>query len=117
MRGYTSRDGRPWEVTCPVAAVQCVGMGRGVEPELGDHAVARRLRHLHRSVPVTRPSHLRGTPSASFGRDRIRHPVRATIVLLRRDERMIRSFHRFSVVVSAISLVPYFSPLFIQLGT
>jgi hypothetical protein len=43
--------------------------------------------------------------------------VRATIVLLRRDERMIRSFHRFSVVVWAISLVPYFSPMFIQLGT
>jgi len=39
------------------------------------------------------------------------HAVWATIVLVRKDERMIRSFHRFSVAVWLIWLVPYFSPM------
>jgi uncharacterized repeat protein (TIGR03987 family) len=39
------------------------------------------------------------------------HAVWATLVLLRRDERWIYSFHRFSVVVWAIWLVPYLSPM------
>lgn len=37
------------------------------------------------------------------------HAVWATIVLLRKDERMIRNFHKFSVVVWAIWLIPYLS--------
>ena len=37
------------------------------------------------------------------------HAVWATIVILRKDERMIRNFHKFSVVVWAIWLIPYFS--------
>jgi uncharacterized repeat protein (TIGR03987 family) len=46
------------------------------------------------------------------------HAVWATIVLLRRDERMIKNFHRFSVVVWLIWLIPYFSPmLFAMQGT
>jgi uncharacterized repeat protein (TIGR03987 family) len=45
------------------------------------------------------------------------HAVWATTVLVRRDENMIRNFHRFSVVVWAIWLVPYFSPMLIGLGT
>jgi uncharacterized repeat protein (TIGR03987 family) len=44
------------------------------------------------------------------------HAVWATIVLLRRDERWIRNFHRFSVVVWLIWLVPYLSPMFFALG-
>ena len=44
------------------------------------------------------------------------HAVWATIVLLRRDERWIRSFHRFSIVVWAIWLIPYFSPMFLAIG-
>jgi uncharacterized repeat protein (TIGR03987 family) len=37
------------------------------------------------------------------------HAIWATAVLLRRDERAILSFHRFSVVVWAIWLIPYFT--------
>lgn len=44
------------------------------------------------------------------------HAVWATIVLLRRDEHWITNFHRFSVVVWAIWLVPYFSPMIFGLG-
>ncbi len=40
------------------------------------------------------------------------HAVWATAVLLRKDERLIRTFHRFSVTVWVIWLVPYFSPMF-----
>jgi uncharacterized repeat protein (TIGR03987 family) len=39
------------------------------------------------------------------------HAVWATIVLVHRDERMIRSFHRFSLAVWLIWLVPFFSPM------
>jgi uncharacterized repeat protein (TIGR03987 family) len=45
------------------------------------------------------------------------HAVWATIVLLRRDENWIRRFHRFSVVVWLIWLVPYFSPMFFAIGS
>lgn len=37
------------------------------------------------------------------------HAVWATVVLLRKDEHAILNFHKFSVVVWAIWLVPYFS--------
>jgi uncharacterized repeat protein (TIGR03987 family) len=39
------------------------------------------------------------------------HAVWATIVLVRKDEKMIRNFHKFSVVVWFIWLIPYFSPM------
>jgi len=39
------------------------------------------------------------------------HAVWAAIVLLRKDERMILNFHKFSVVVWCIWLIPYFSPM------
>lgn len=45
------------------------------------------------------------------------HAVWATIVLVRRDEVWIRKFHRFSLVVWAIWLVPYFSPMFFAIAT
>jgi uncharacterized repeat protein (TIGR03987 family) len=40
------------------------------------------------------------------------HAVWATVVLVRKEEKMIRSFHRFSVAVWVIWLIPYFSPMF-----
>jgi uncharacterized repeat protein (TIGR03987 family) len=43
------------------------------------------------------------------------HAVWATIVILREDERWITNFHRFSVIVWLIWLVPYFSPMFFAL--
>ena len=39
------------------------------------------------------------------------HAVWASIVLWRRDEGMIRSFHRFSIFVWLVWLIPYFSPM------
>ena len=39
------------------------------------------------------------------------HALWATLVLWRRDERMIVRFHRFSVLVWLIWLVPYLSPM------
>ncbi len=40
------------------------------------------------------------------------HAVWALVVLLRNDEAAVRSFHRFSIVVWLVWLVPYFSPVF-----
>lgn len=39
------------------------------------------------------------------------HAVWATVVLIRKDEKMIASFHKFSVAVWVIWLIPYFSPM------
>ena len=44
------------------------------------------------------------------------HAVWATVVLARKDEKMIRNFHKFSVVVWFIWLIPYFSPMVIGMG-
>jgi uncharacterized repeat protein (TIGR03987 family) len=44
------------------------------------------------------------------------HALWATIVLVRKDERWINNFHKFSVVVWLIWLVPYLSPMFFGLG-
>lgn len=43
------------------------------------------------------------------------HAVWATIVLLKKDEKMIASFHRFSVLVWTIWLIPYFSPMLLRI--
>jgi uncharacterized repeat protein (TIGR03987 family) len=40
------------------------------------------------------------------------HAVWATVVLLRKDENAIVSFHRFSVIVWIIWLIPYFSGVY-----
>jgi uncharacterized repeat protein (TIGR03987 family) len=45
------------------------------------------------------------------------HAVWATIVLLRRDERWIVKFHRFSIAVWLIWLIPYFSPMFFAMAS
>ena len=44
------------------------------------------------------------------------HAVWATIVLVRKDEKLIHNFHKFSVVVWFIWLIPYFSPMFFALA-
>jgi uncharacterized repeat protein (TIGR03987 family) len=44
------------------------------------------------------------------------HAVWASIVLVRKDERWINNFHKFSVVVWLIWLVPYFSPMFFAMS-
>jgi uncharacterized repeat protein (TIGR03987 family) len=43
------------------------------------------------------------------------HAIWATLVLLRRDEKMIVHFHRFSVLVWLIWLIPYFSPMVLRM--
>ena len=43
------------------------------------------------------------------------HAVWATVVLIRKDEKMINNFHKFSVAVWLIWLIPYFSPMFIAM--
>jgi uncharacterized repeat protein (TIGR03987 family) len=43
------------------------------------------------------------------------HAVWATVVLIRKDEKLILSFHRFSVAVWLIWLIPYFSPMLLRL--
>jgi uncharacterized repeat protein (TIGR03987 family) len=40
------------------------------------------------------------------------HAIWATIVIVRKDEKAIRKFHRFSVIVWAIWLIPYFNGFF-----
>jgi uncharacterized repeat protein (TIGR03987 family) len=44
------------------------------------------------------------------------HAVWAFIVLLRKDEKMINNFHKFSLVVWFIWLIPYFSPMFFAMA-
>jgi uncharacterized repeat protein (TIGR03987 family) len=44
------------------------------------------------------------------------HALWALIVLLRKDEHAIQNFHKFSVVVWLIWLVPYFSPMFFSMA-
>ena len=44
------------------------------------------------------------------------HAIWATFVMIKRDEKWIYRFHRFSVFVWAVWLIPYFSPMFFALG-
>ena len=44
------------------------------------------------------------------------HAVWAFIVLKRNDEKAIYTFHRFSVAVWVIWLIPYFSPMFFAMA-
>jgi uncharacterized repeat protein (TIGR03987 family) len=43
------------------------------------------------------------------------HAVWATIVLIKKDEKMISNFHKFSVAVWLIWLIPYFSPMVLRM--
>lgn len=44
------------------------------------------------------------------------HAIWALVVLLRKDEKAIQNFHKFSVAVWFIWLIPYFSPMFFAMG-
>jgi uncharacterized repeat protein (TIGR03987 family) len=44
------------------------------------------------------------------------HAVWALIVLLKRDEAMIQNFHKFSLFVWLVWLIPYSSPMFFGMG-
>ena len=44
------------------------------------------------------------------------HAIWATVVLLKKDEKWIKNFHKFSVAVWLIWLIPYFSPMFFAVG-
>ena len=44
------------------------------------------------------------------------HATWATVVLARKDERAILNFHRFSVVVWAIWLIPFFTGVFLPMA-
>jgi len=43
------------------------------------------------------------------------HAIWATFVLIRKDEKMIASFHKFSIAVWFIWLIPYFSPMALRM--
>ena len=43
------------------------------------------------------------------------HAIWALVVLLRKDEKAIQNFHKFSVAVWFIWLIPYLSPMFFAL--
>jgi uncharacterized repeat protein (TIGR03987 family) len=43
------------------------------------------------------------------------HAVWATFVLVRKDERMILNFHKFSIFVWLIWLIPYSSPMVLRM--
>lgn len=44
------------------------------------------------------------------------HATWASIVLIRKDEKAIANFHKFSVLVWVIWLVPYFTGFFVSMG-
>jgi uncharacterized repeat protein (TIGR03987 family) len=44
------------------------------------------------------------------------HAVWAFVVLLRKDENAIKNFHKFSIVVWFIWLIPYFSPMLFKIA-
>lgn len=43
------------------------------------------------------------------------HAIWATIVLIRKDEKMIGNFHKFSIFVWLIWLIPYLSPMVLRM--
>jgi len=43
------------------------------------------------------------------------HAIWATIVLLKKDERMIMNFHKFSIFVWIVWLIPYSSPMVLRM--
>ena len=43
------------------------------------------------------------------------HAIWATLVLLRKNEKMIVNFHKFSIFVWLVWLIPYFSPMAVKM--
>lgn len=44
------------------------------------------------------------------------HAIWASIVLIRKDERALKTFHKFSIIVWMIWLIPYFVGMLIGMG-
>jgi uncharacterized repeat protein (TIGR03987 family) len=44
------------------------------------------------------------------------HAIWATFVLVKKDEKMILNFHKFSLIVWFIWLIPYFSPMALRMA-
>jgi len=44
------------------------------------------------------------------------HALWATVVLVKKDKKMIKKFHKFSILVWLIWLIPYFSPMIFHLS-
>ncbi|MEA2008268.1 MAG: HsmA family protein [Chloroflexota bacterium] len=44
------------------------------------------------------------------------HAVWALVVIIQKDKKAIQNFHKFSIAVWAIWLIPYFSPMFFRLA-
>jgi uncharacterized repeat protein (TIGR03987 family) len=44
------------------------------------------------------------------------HAIWAAVVLYKKDEKAIKNFHKFSVLVWFIWLIPYVSPMFFAIG-
>ena len=44
------------------------------------------------------------------------HAIWAFVVLIKKDEKAIQNFHKFSVTVWVIWLIPYFSPMFFNMA-
>jgi uncharacterized repeat protein (TIGR03987 family) len=44
------------------------------------------------------------------------HAIWATVVLIKKDEKMILNFHKFSIFVWLIWLIPYFSPMVLRMA-
>ncbi len=44
------------------------------------------------------------------------HAVWALVVLARKDEKALQNFHKFSLVVWVLWLIPYFSPMFFAMA-
>ena len=43
------------------------------------------------------------------------HAIWATVVLLRKNEKLISSFHRLSIIVWSIWLIPYLTGFFVSM--
>jgi len=44
------------------------------------------------------------------------HTIWATFILVKKDENMIINFHKFSIFVWLVWLIPYFSPMIFQIA-
>ena len=91
---------KPWHATCFWLGLVCDTAGTGLMMEMAGRLTA----NLH------------GVTGGAAILLMVIHAVWATVVLARRDERAIQNFHRFSVVVWAIWLIPYFSGFFLGMG-
>jgi len=88
---------KPWHAACFWLGLACDTAGTGLMMEMAGRLTA----NLH------------GVTGGAAILLMVIHAIWATVVLARRDELAIRNFHRFSVVVWAIWLIPYFSGFFL----